>query len=81
MKKCIIYSITIYLLLTMIIILQKPQIMCDQYGNFKSLNYLKYKLSSGITNLNDLICLPIIFILCSIFSFIVSTNLVTNKKI
>jgi hypothetical protein len=75
MKKSIIYSITIYLLFSMLIILQKPKIICNLNGDFKSLNYLKYKLLYGYNNPDELICLPIVLILCSICAYIIAKNI------
>ena len=59
----------------MSIILQKPALLCDQKGDFKSWNYLKYKLYyDGIQNYHDLICYPSIMVLCCIFSFLMAKN-------
>ena len=75
MKKSIIYSITIYLLLSMIILLQKPNILYDDNNNIKSWIYFKTKLINGFDNINEFVCLPTVFILCSLLSFIIAKNL------
>ncbi len=76
MKKCIIYSITIYILLTMFILLQKPKILYDSNGDFKSWNYLKYKIKYGYNSYNELICFPIIILSISLLSFIISISII-----
>ena len=76
MKKCIIYSITIYILLTMFILLQKPNILYDSNGDIKSWNYLKSKIIDGFYNYDELICLPTIMAILSIFSFIIAISLI-----
>jgi hypothetical protein len=80
MKKCIIYSITIYILLTMSIVLQKPAILTDTNGNFKSWNYLQYKMTYGLNDLRDLICLPTVLIMCSLISFLIARQLIDSDK-
>ena len=76
MTKCVIYSLTIYLLIMMSIIMQKPALLCDQKGDFKSWNYLKYKLlNRDIQNYHDLICYPTIMFICCVFSFLMAKNL------
>ena len=81
MKKCIIYNVIIYMFITMIIILQKPDILTDVNGNFKSWNYLKFNLSNGISDYNDLICLPTVVIVISIISFVMSKQLTITESI
>ena len=76
MKKCLIYSITIYLLIIMFIILQKPTIIYDDNNNLKSLNYFKSKLRYGFQDSSELICLPTIAICSSVFSFIIAKQLI-----
>lgn len=56
----------------MIIILQKPTILCDNEKNFKSWSYFKNMLTNGISDISDVICLPTIFVFGSIISFILS---------
>jgi hypothetical protein len=76
MKKCIIYSVIIYLLLMMYINLHKPLILYDINGNIKSMNYFKYKIKYGFDNMNELICFPTIAIICAIISFILAKILI-----
>jgi hypothetical protein len=76
MKKCIIYSITIYLIITMLLLLQKPPFLYDQYGNIKSMNYLKYKLQYGFNQPEELICFPTILIISSILSYFLAKSLI-----
>ena len=65
----------------MILILQKPTILCDHSGNFKSWNYLRHKLFyDKIHSPNELICLPTILVLCSLVAFILAKNLVNNEQ-
>ena len=72
MKKCIIYSITIYILLTMFILLQRPQILNDENNQLKSWNYLNNKIKYGFMDYEELICLPTIIIFISICSYIIA---------
>ncbi len=74
MKKCIVYSITIYLILTMCIILHKPACIYSN-GEFKSVNYFKNKIKYGFNSATELICLPSILVVCSIISFILAKQL------
>ena len=71
---------TIYILLTMFLLLQRPQFLNDSEGNIKSLNYLKYKIKYGFINPTELICLPTIIIFISILSFIIGANLIKSNK-
>ncbi len=65
----------------MSILLQKPTLLCDSSGNFKSWNYLKYKIFyDNVHSPNDLICLPTVLIVCSLISFILAKNLVKNEQ-
>ena len=76
MKKCIVYSVIIYLLLMMYINLQKPAILYDDDGNIKSINYFKFKIKYGFQNINEIICCPTVAIGCAIISFIIAKQLV-----
>ena len=78
MKKCIIYSITIYILLTMFILLQKPNILYDIDGEIKSWNYLKSKIRYGFYTMDELICLPTVMFMVSVFSFIIAINVINE---
>ena len=80
MKKCIIYSITIYILLTMFILLQKPNILYDTDGEIKSWTYLKSKIKYGFNTMDELICLPTIIFTISIISFIIATNIIDKSN-
>jgi hypothetical protein len=62
----------------MIIIIKKPDILCGDDGNFKSMTYFNNKLKSGFTDLNDFINLPIILGLCAIISFYIAKYIVIN---
>lgn len=75
MKNYIIYSITIYMLLFMLILLKKPSILYDNNNNLKSFNYLEDKIKNGYNNYNELISLPLITICISLISHIISLNL------
>lgn len=79
MKRCIIYSISIYILLCMFVLLQQPDILYDDNKNIKSWSYLKDKLKYGFNNIDELICLPTLFIIISIFSFIITIKIVINE--
>jgi len=68
MKKCLIYSIVIYLLLIMFINLQKPSILYDKNDNIKSINYFKYKLKYGFNSIEECVCMPIVALLCALIS-------------
>lgn len=64
----------------MTLILQKPTILCDSSGNFKSWNYLKYKLFyDKIQSPQDIICLPVVMIICTLVSFLVAKSLVQSN--
>lgn len=76
MKTCIIYSITIYLVFMMLLILQKPSFICDDNGNFKSWEYLKEKVLYGFQDSSELICLPTIAALGSVLSFFIARNII-----
>ncbi len=76
MKKCIIYSITIYILLTMFILLHKPDILYDYNKEIKSWSYLKSKIKYGFYTVDELICLPTIICMLSIISFIIAINII-----
>ena len=80
MKKCIIYSITIYILLTMFILLQKPDILYDSNGKIKSWNYLKSKIRYGFYTYDELICLPTCMFIISIISFIIAINIIDKPN-
>jgi len=75
MKKCLVYSIVIYLLFMMYINLQKPEILYDDNNNLKSMNYFKFKLKYGFQNTNELICMPTVAIMCAIISYILAKQL------
>ena len=75
MGKCIIYSIVIYLIFMMSIVLHKPQILCDHNGDFKSITYLQDHLQNSINDPQELISLPVIMILGSIISYLLARNL------
>ena len=70
------YSISIYILLCMFILLQKPTILYDNNGNIKSWNYLKDKLIYGFNDAEELICLPTLFVGVSLLSFIISIKII-----
>lgn len=72
MKKCIIYSITIYLIFAMIIMIKKPKILCDDDGNFKSLSRVK----NGLTNFDNLMSLPTVMILFAFLSFYIAKYII-----
>jgi hypothetical protein len=76
MKKCLIYCMTIYILLIIFILLQNPKFLYDQNNNIKSWNYLKYKIKYGINKFDDIICFPTIVILISILSYILAKKFV-----
>lgn len=76
MKKCLIYSITIYIILVMFILLHKPKILYDHNNNIKSWNYLKEKIKYGFDELNEIICLPVIVIIITIVSYILAKKLI-----
>lgn len=63
---------TIYLIFAMIIIIKKPMILCDDNGNFKSLNRIK----NGLTNFDDLISLPTVMILSAFLSFYIAKYII-----
>lgn len=81
MKKCILYSITIYLILSMIVILKRPSIILDNDGNVKSWTYFKDKIFNGFSDPLDLVCLPTIMMLLSILSFYMARYLIDDTKI
>ena len=60
----------------MCILLNKPAILFDSSGNFKSLNYLKFKLdnlhTNSFNNPNDFVSLPTISIFLALLSFYVA---------
>lgn len=67
-KKYIIYSVTIYTLIMMVIILQMPYIVkYRSWTYFKQWNFKKP---------NDLLCLPIVTIIVVIISFIITIKLI-----
>ena len=74
-KNSIIQCISIYTILCMYILLQKPKILYDESNNIKSLDYFNNKIKYGFNNLDELICLPTIFIIISLLSFIISVKL------
>ena len=81
MKKCILYSLTIYILFAMSIIIQKPTILCDSNGDFKSWNYFRYKIfNQKIQSPDELICLPTVLILCSLISFILARACIQSSE-
>jgi len=74
-KNSIIQCISIYTILCMYILLQKPKLLYDESNNIKSLDYFNNKIKYGFNNLDELICLPTIFIIISLLSFIISVKL------
>lgn len=76
MKKCLVYSIVIYLLIMMYINLKKPDILYDENNNLKSIDYFKFKLKYGFQNINEMICMPTIAIASAILSFILAKQIV-----
>ena len=56
-------------------LIQKPDILYDENGNLKSLNYFKFKLKYGFQSYKELICMPIIAIISAIISFILAKQL------
>lgn len=78
MNKCIIQNITIYILLCMFLLLQKPQQLYDTNGKVKSWNYFNDKIKNGYNDIEELICLPVIFIIFSIVSFLISQSIKDN---
>ena len=76
MKNQLIYSLVIYVIFYILIITKKPNIIYDNYGNIKSLDYLNYKINIGFENLDEYINLPIISILLAILSYYLSFYLI-----
>lgn len=70
MKKCLLYSIVIYLFLIMILQLYKPSVT-----NIKSFNYIKHKLENKIYDIDDLYSEPFIVIVLGLLSFIIARNI------
>ena len=56
-------------------LIQRPDILYDENGNLKSLNYFKFKLKYGFQSYKELICMPIIAIISAIISFILAKQL------
>jgi hypothetical protein len=75
MNKSILHSITIYMILTMLILLYRPKILNDRNGNLKSLDYFKDLITYGFNYPEEIICLPTLIIFFSILSFIISNQL------
>jgi len=75
MKKCIIYSLSIYIIIYIALISKKPFVLYDNINGFKSLLYFQNKLYNGYTNYDELICLPTIMLLIVFFSFLLAKNL------
>jgi hypothetical protein len=73
MKNQLIYSLVIYVIFYILIITNKPELLYDNYGNIKSLDYLNYKINIGFENLDEYINLPIISILLAISSYYLSS--------
>lgn len=76
MKIELIYSISIYIILYIIIIIQKPYYLYDNNNKFKSINYLNYKIKNKIINYDDYINLPIIATFFAIISVYISKNII-----
>ena len=76
MKKCLVYSIVIYLLIMMYINLKKTDILYDDNDNLKSIDYFKFKLKHGFKNINEMICMPTVAILAAILSFILAKQII-----
>ena len=85
MKKCLVYSITIYLFITMFIILHKPSILYDSDHNMKSWNYLRsnllnqHNLNYNLNSPQNFICLPTLIVLISVISFYLAKNLTSDN--
>jgi len=75
MKQQLIYSLTIFLIIFIIILLQMPSIIYDDNGLVKSWNYFKNIDYKYINSINDLICLPTIIIIVAVISFILGRHL------
>jgi len=75
MKKCIIYSIIIYLIIYMAIMCKKPSILYTENNNIKSWSYLKDRIKYGYNDYTELLCYPSIMIFVVIFSFLLAKNL------
>jgi hypothetical protein len=73
MKKTLTYSVVIYLICTMMILLQKPNFLYEN-GKIKSWNYFKNKIRN-FNDPNELISLPIIFMAIGLFSYIIAKNI------
>ncbi len=65
----------------MSIIIQKPTILCDHDGNFKSWNYFRNKIFyEKIQSPKDIICLPTVLVLFSLVAFLMAKNLAKNEQ-
>ena len=71
MKKCIIYSILIYLLLYIALLSKKPSILYDN-NNIKSLLYFQDKINNGYNSYNELVCLPTIMLILVLLSYLLA---------
>jgi len=59
----------------MFILLQKPEILYDENGNMKSLNYFRHKINYGFQDPMELVCFPTISIASAILSFFLAKQL------
>ena len=72
MKNQLIYSLVIYIIFYILITTNKLDILYDNNGNIKSLNYLNYKIKIGFEDYNEYINLPFFTILVAIISYYLS---------
>jgi len=75
MNKSMLHSITIYMILTMLILLYRPKIIIDKDGNLKSLNYFQDLITYGFNDPEEIICLPTVLGLFSLLSYLIANQL------
>ena len=73
MKKTLIYSVVIYLICTMMLLLQKQPFLYEN-GKIKSWNYFKNKIRN-FNDVSELISLPVIFMVIGLFSYLIAKNI------
>lgn len=76
MKILLIYSISIYIIFYIIVIIQNPSYLYDEKNNLKSFNYINNKINSKSTNYIDYVNLPLLATFFAILSFYISNNLI-----
>ena len=74
MKKCLIYSLLIYIILYISLNKIKPKILYEN-GHLKSWFYFINKINNGIDNYDELICIPTITLVIVLFSFLIGAKL------